>query len=241
MAATAAAAAAQNPELDSLESELQELVQQVPVCAQQRPLPAGLCEAAPPRVRAGLPSGPPPPHLLACAPQPPAVPRPKVPLSRSPAPYCSLDRCCQGRCQRQQCEGFRAGRRRADATWLPPPCVASSCAGPRRRLSSLPAGDGVGRQVGAVQVAAGGCLLPALGTCIGTCCTAPAEGCHSAWPTGRPAAASHGCCHPRAAAAPVPCREKKDEARQMLAASVSAYPCNWSAWLVRAHTRHPHA
>ncbi|PSC70628.1 anaphase-promoting complex subunit 8-like [Micractinium conductrix] len=26
-------------------------------------------------------------------------------------------------------------------------------------------------------------------------------------------------------------REKKDEARQMLAASVSAYPCNWSAWL----------
>lgn len=29
------------------------------------------------------------------------------------------------------------------------------------------------------------------------------------------------------------CREKKGEARQVLAASVAAYPCNWSAWLVR--------
>lgn len=26
-------------------------------------------------------------------------------------------------------------------------------------------------------------------------------------------------------------REKKEEARQVLAASVAAYPCNWSAWL----------
>jgi anaphase-promoting complex subunit 8 len=29
----------------------------------------------------------------------------------------------------------------------------------------------------------------------------------------------------------LPHREKKEEARQVLAASVSAYPCNWSAWL----------
>ena len=28
------------------------------------------------------------------------------------------------------------------------------------------------------------------------------------------------------------CRERKEEARQVLAASVTAYPCNWSAWLV---------